>query len=357
MDKWANLMSGAFGEFALLKIDVADHSQLVKDNPYEVFEDIFDNFGEWVEQYIKNEKGQLWSWSGDGGLAAFFQGENITEKTQVAVRVAESILSDLPTFNDTHKFPSEKDTIRVRIAVHRGIARFKRITSQIHSEDINFVSHLERSYTHPNSISISGEAYKEIKGTYDRRFVLAGIFEGHQVYTTDKERGGRFVTVFENNLFSEIRQGLESITTQLKPWLDPKRTVIISANRSGAIFAGMLAPNLEVRPVVVLNRPEFNQPIGHFAELTTPLNGSQYEIIIVFFAIAAQETLKALTKYLTSKGIKRYRIVAMYSPPAIARRLRKDQQHPFLCAHEKDIVIGDDFWDRLPWIITKYDHR
>lgn len=358
MDKWDDLTPNTLGQFAFLKIDVVEHSRLIRENPYEIFEDIFDKFGEYIEQHIKNFDGRLWSWSGDGGLVTFFQGKNITLKTRIAVEVAFCILSSLPMFNDKHKFPSIKDILRIRIAVHPGIARYRSAVSRIHSEAINFVSHLEQNRTHPNSISISGETYKEIKGIYDHRFVLSGTFEGHEIYTTDKERRGRFTATFKSNLFLEIRQGLESITGQIRLQINPKRTVIISANRSGAVLAGMLAPNLKVGPVIALNRPEFNQPVNHFVKLTTALKDLQYEIIIVFFAICAQDTLRALTKYLASKGIERYKIVAMYSHPAIARRLRKDRKHPFICAYEKDTVINDEFWDKLPWIIQpKYDHH
>lgn len=358
MDKWDSLFPDALGEFCFIAIDIVGHSILVKENPYEVFERIFDAFGDLVEKHVRINKGRLWSWAGDGGLAAFYEGKNISAKVKDAIQASFSILSSLENFNKKYAFPTN-DKIKVRIAVHSGYARYRKSVARIHSKDINFVCHLEHRCTHPNSISISEEVRKEIVGTsYVAKFVPAGDFEDHRIHTTDKEKGGSFNAALSIDHWLEIRNGLETICEQIASKIDPSRTIIISANRSGAVFAGMLAPNLGIGPVIVFSRPERKHSVNHFVELTPVLQKKRWKIILTFFTIASLQSVRELTRLLESRGVNQYMIVAMYALPAVARRLREDLQHPLIYAYDRDDIVADEFWNKILWNIRlSYNHR
>jgi class 3 adenylate cyclase len=189
VDTWDDLVDGHLGEFAFLRVDIVDHSRITAENAYQAVEHILEEFENLVEDKVIKHDGQLWSWGGDGGVASFYQGANITVKALSAVTTAFEILDELVPFNEQHRLPRPQDKIAVRIAVHLGTARFREKVGRIHSESINFVSHLEHSKTFPNSISVSHEALIQVWSDFGERFVPAGTFENHRIYTSDREKG------------------------------------------------------------------------------------------------------------------------------------------------------------------------
>lgn len=244
MDTWDSLKPGNFGQFAFMRIDIVDHSRISNENPTKQFEKIFDAFGDHFEKKVKRWHGRLWYWAGDGGLVAFFRGKNITEKVESATATSFSILSSLSTFNGKHKFSNSKDKIMVRIAIHPGNARYREIIGRIHSTDINFVSHLEARRTHPNSISISEEGYNEIRGHYGNRFVPAGSFENHNIYTTDKKKAGKFTVIKEVERTSQqslpVQVRMHDITVVLgrNDSINLITTMFEQADKGDIIFGG-----------------------------------------------------------------------------------------------------------------------
>lgn len=189
-DTWDDLVDGHLGEFAFLRADVVDHSRISVENPYDVMMDMLEGLENLVEEKVIKHGGQLWTWGGDGGLASFYEGANITAKALSAVRAAFDILDDLGPFSEKHEriLPTH-DKIAMRLAVHHGTARYKAKVGRIHSGSINFVSHLEHSKTFPNSVSVSHETLVQVRAEFGDRFVPLGTFEGQRVYTSDKEKG------------------------------------------------------------------------------------------------------------------------------------------------------------------------
>lgn len=213
IDHWSDLVDGRLGEFAFLRVDIVGHSRITSENAYEAVEHVLEEFENLVESYVNEASGQLWSWGGDGGLASYYEGANITVKAQGAMKTAFSILESLPSFNEAHTLPRPQDKIAVRIAVHIGTARYREKVGRIHSEAINFVSHLEHEKTLPNSISISHEALIQVRGDYGERFTPMGNFENRRIYTSD-EQSRTAVPVEERilkggfNLAKRIKDGL-----------------------------------------------------------------------------------------------------------------------------------------------------
>lgn len=205
VDRWEDLVDGRLGEFAFLRVDIVDHSRITAENAYEAVEFILEQFENMVEERVVAHGGQLWTWGGDGGLASYYEGANITAKALGAMNTALEIVESLGPFNEVHKLPRTADKIAARVAVHVGTARYRAKVGRIHSEAINFVSHLEHSRTFPNSVSTSHEALIQVWSDFGDRFTPAGTFENHRIYTSDREKRGPGVLAVDDK---KIKEGL-----------------------------------------------------------------------------------------------------------------------------------------------------
>ena len=203
MDTWADLVDGRLGEFAFLRVDIVDHSRITAENAYEAVQHILEQFENMVEEKVIAHGGQLWTWGGDGGLASYYEGANITAKALGAMSTAFDIVEALVPFNEDHKLPRTQDKIAARVAVHVGTARYREKVGRIHSEAINFVSHLEHNRTFPNSISTSHEALIQVWTDFGDRFNPSGTFENHRVYSSDKEKRGASALAVDDKKIKE----------------------------------------------------------------------------------------------------------------------------------------------------------
>jgi len=181
VSRWQNLQEGAMPVFCFFRIDIQDHSRLVREYNIMDVDDTLDAFEEFVEEKIKAKSGQIWSWQGDGGLCAF----NMPEGVQDAVYSAMEIIGGLNEFNinrNKNKIGVTED-IKIRIAIHCGHARYRHEKGRIHSEAVNFVSHLEARKAKTNSICISGEALKELPERSKLKFEKdPELFENKEIF-------------------------------------------------------------------------------------------------------------------------------------------------------------------------------
>lgn len=176
---WGTLKDGMLAKFIFLKIDIVGHSKIVKNNPKEKVSITLDNFEKYIERNVSDFGGQLWTWQGDGGLAVFLGG-NIADE---AVQCAFCIINEMESFNN---FKSKiRDKIAIRIAMHIGNAIYRKQTGRIHSEDINFVSQLEKECTSANDICISRPLYTELSELERQKFKRIGTFQGVQIYSKE----------------------------------------------------------------------------------------------------------------------------------------------------------------------------
>lgn len=176
---WNTLKDGIRERFVFLRLDIVSHSKIVENNPKDKVSNTLDKFENWVEGYVAKSGGQLWTWHGDGGLAAFFASDGVEK----SVTCAFSIIKELSSFNS---FESEiTDKIKVRIAVHLGDVTYKEQRGRIHSSDINFVSHMEEEYCSSNDICISRTVYTELSEIARQQFKGIGLFQGVQLYSKE----------------------------------------------------------------------------------------------------------------------------------------------------------------------------
>ena len=162
--------------YAFLKIDVAEHSKIVKQHKAELVNVTFDRYTSFVNSQTRMKSGEIWSWQGDGGLCVF-NGDDCEDRATLS---AVSILTGMRMFNmEQNLLPVDLD---VNIAVHAGYVTVTGDRGCIHSDVINFVSHLEESRTEKNTICISTDVFGELSEQIKKRFSPKGIFEGKEIY-------------------------------------------------------------------------------------------------------------------------------------------------------------------------------
>ena len=115
---WGRLQDGDERKMTVLRIDVAGNSALVKSNPRDKVEKAYADLRKIVHRSVINRNGRLWSWEGDGALAAFMFGT--IEK--MAVYAGIEILHELFFYN---KIRNPLDSpINVRIGAQIGQIRY-----------------------------------------------------------------------------------------------------------------------------------------------------------------------------------------------------------------------------------------
>ena len=142
------LEDGKKYEFCFLRIDIVEHSKLVESNPDELMDDTLNAFAEVVDLLVQNHDGKIWSWAGDGGLVGFHNSGRLTYTCEQSVSCSMEILEELAPFNEEHRL--EGGGIRVKLAIHKGYARYREKTGRIYSKAIHSVSHLESEASLPS---------------------------------------------------------------------------------------------------------------------------------------------------------------------------------------------------------------
>ncbi len=161
---------------AFLKVDVAEHSRIVKDHKTELVNQTFNRFESFVCSEITMRDGDVWSWQGDGGLCVF----NGCDCEDRATLSAASILTGMQVFNmEQSLLPVSLD---VCIAIHTGYVIVTGEKGSIHSEVINFVSSMEKNAVEKNTVCISNDVFGELSEQIKKRFFPKGSFEGKEIY-------------------------------------------------------------------------------------------------------------------------------------------------------------------------------
>jgi class 3 adenylate cyclase len=145
-------------QFCFMSVDMVGHTLLTANLPHRAIYDIMNAFHEWIERDVSKEKGEVWSWAGDGALCAFGPGfPDPTAKTLACVRAAMEILDSLPRFNERRE-ETRKTPVRLRVACHLGYARDLPQRGKVFSDAVNFSSAPRaRGHTREQHLYISGD--------------------------------------------------------------------------------------------------------------------------------------------------------------------------------------------------------
>ena len=156
---WGRLLQGEELRFSLLRVDVVKNSHIVKVHGETAARGAYDDLRNILARCAERRAGRIWSWEGDGALAAFLFGHSTTS----SVLAGMALLHELFMYNRTSNRISE--SIRVRAAVHTGPIRyFADIGEVLKQETCREVIESESIWTPPDGLSIS----PAVAGTLDR---------------------------------------------------------------------------------------------------------------------------------------------------------------------------------------------
>ncbi len=195
---WEDVREGDNYLFGLLRIDIVNSTTIARANNTEATEDTLADFFEGVQKAVLGHGGRRWSRDGDGGLFAFYAATH-SATAGCAAKAAIDIVDDLANFNRLKNRLNAP--LRVRVALHLGWIRFSADAGSIASDDINFVTKLEKNHTFPDSISISDAVFKELDSELRSRFREFSSFQDHKVWSPGVRRTG------EAYVFLEVEPG------------------------------------------------------------------------------------------------------------------------------------------------------
>lgn len=156
---WGRLMQGEELRFSLLRIDVVKNSRIVKVHGETAARGAYDDLRGILSRCAESRSGRVWSWEGDGALAAFLFGHSTTS----SVLAGMAFLHELFIYNRAYNRIGE--SVRVRAAIHTGPIRYSTEVGEIlKQETCREVVESESKWTPPDGLSIS----PAVAGTLDR---------------------------------------------------------------------------------------------------------------------------------------------------------------------------------------------
>jgi class 3 adenylate cyclase len=174
---WGRLLDDHDYYLALLRLDIVHNTKIVRAHPKTQVEQAYALFYEMVERKIHYRWGRIWSWEGDGGMAAFFYGHRQT----YAVYSALDIIQSLFVFNIFKNPLSEP--IQIRLAVHAGSQRYSEDPVKWKKSDTaSYVLELESKFCAPNELVISEAVNSSLEKTLSSLFKPKPEFPGFVAY-------------------------------------------------------------------------------------------------------------------------------------------------------------------------------
>ncbi len=173
---WGALNEGETYEFALLRVDIARNSELVRRYPRSLVNEAFSGVRTLVTRIVEKREGRVWSWEGDGALAAFY----FEDKTIQATLCGMEIIHELFLTNLVGRALPEP--LEVRLAVHAGPCRFVRSSRDSGGDTIRRVELLEASYTRPGMLTVSPGVYTDLGSKLSPLFAAAPGPDNGSVY-------------------------------------------------------------------------------------------------------------------------------------------------------------------------------
>ena len=150
---WGRLLEGAERKMTLLRLDIAGNSELVRNNPRPKIEQAYNDVRKIVNKAVNSRNGRLWSWEGDGALAAFLFGP--IEK--MAIFAGMEILHELFFYN---KLRNPLDSpINVRLGAHIGQVRYSNREMERLKNDIVKQVMVYEALASSNTLSVSFNVY------------------------------------------------------------------------------------------------------------------------------------------------------------------------------------------------------
>lgn len=147
---WGRLVDGNERQMAVLRLDIAGNSILVKENPRNRIEKAYGDLRTIVTKAVVSRLGRLWSWEGDGALGVFMLGDY----NRMIVLAGIEILNEMFLYNKTAN-PLNSE-LKIRISAHSGpVVYYVNEAECLKSDTIKKAVTLESKAAVPNSLVIS----------------------------------------------------------------------------------------------------------------------------------------------------------------------------------------------------------
>jgi class 3 adenylate cyclase len=115
---WGRLQEGDERKMTLLRLDIAGNSDLVRNNPPAAIKKAYNDIRNIVNRAVTSRIGRLWSWEGDGALAAFLFGP----MEKMAIYAGMNILHEIFFYNRLHN-PLDSP-VNLRLGAHKGQVQY-----------------------------------------------------------------------------------------------------------------------------------------------------------------------------------------------------------------------------------------
>jgi len=156
---WGRIVNGEELRFSLLRVDVVKNSRIVKVHGESAARGAYEDLRLIIARCAERRSGRVWSWEGDGALAAFLFGHSTTS----SVLAGMALLHELFIYNRAYNRIGEN--VQVRAAVHTGPIRYLSDVGEIlKQETCREVIESESRWTPPDTLLIS----PAVAGTLDR---------------------------------------------------------------------------------------------------------------------------------------------------------------------------------------------
>ena len=147
---WGTLKTQHEYTIAFLRIDIAGNTRLVRKYERSRIEQAYSGLREIIKNSVERRNGRIWSWDGDGGLAAFCYG-NMHEAAALS---GIEILHELFLYNRL-SCPIEEG-LDIRLAAHSGPVEYSDNDEIVQASDsVRKVAEIEHKHTQKNSITVS----------------------------------------------------------------------------------------------------------------------------------------------------------------------------------------------------------
>lgn len=156
---WGRLVQGEELRLSFLRIDIVKNSRIVKVHGESAARSAYEDLRGILARSVERRSGRVWSFEGDGALAAFLYGHSTTS----SVLAGMSLVHELFLYNRLYNRIGEP--IRVRAAVHTGPVRYLADVGEIlKQETCREVVEAESKWTPTDALSIT----PAVAGTLDR---------------------------------------------------------------------------------------------------------------------------------------------------------------------------------------------
>lgn len=153
---WGVLHEGETYVLCFLGVDIVGNSRLVRAHGREAVAPLYEMLRTQTQLVVERRNGRLWSWEGDGGIAAFA----FAERNRRAVLAGIELLHELFVYNILHRPLGEG--LRVRLTVHNGSCEYND-GDAVSSDTVTRLWRIDRAYGRPNTLTITDTVYPTIE--------------------------------------------------------------------------------------------------------------------------------------------------------------------------------------------------